>query len=81
MEEKGLERLKSDWHERRWNYDFVEFMKENKILSTLMPPSDYGEPDALWDTYRLSIFAQINAFYVITYWYTFQVSMLGLGPV
>lgn len=81
MEEKGLERIKSDWHERRWNYDFVEFMKENDILATLMTPSGYGDKDARWDTYRLSIFAEITAFYGITYWYTFQVSMLGLGPV
>lgn len=81
MEEKGLERIKSDWHQRRWNYDFVEFMKQNKVLSTLMTPAGYGEEGARWDSYRLSIFSQITAFYGITYWYTFQVSMLGLGPV
>ena len=81
MEEKGLKSIKKDWHEKLWNHEFVEFMKENQVLATLMTPSGYGAEDSRWDTSRNIAFAEITAFYGITYWYTFQVSMLGLAPV
>lgn len=81
LENKGLKKIKEDFHERVWNYDFVEFLKKEKILAKLMTPSGYGDGTARWDTYRICEFAEITSFYGITYWYTFQVSMLGLGPV
>ncbi len=81
FEEKGLESIKKDWHEKTWNYEFVEFMKENQVMATLMTPAGYGAEDSRWDTHRNVMFAEITAFYGITYWYTFQVSMLGLCPV
>jgi len=81
FENKGLVSIKSDWHEKVWNSEFVEFMKENKIFATLMTPAGYGAEDACWDTWRNTTFAEIIGFYGITYWYTFQVSMLGLVPV
>jgi acyl-CoA dehydrogenase len=80
FEARGLKRLKQDWHDRSWNHDFVEFMKSRKVLATLMTPAGYGE-GAAWNTLRNVEFAEITAFYGITYWYTFQVSMLGLGPI
>ena len=81
FEEKGLESIKQDYHDRVWNYDFVEFVKENQIFSTLMTPAGYGAEDSRWDTWRNSAFSEILGFYGLTYWYTFQVSMLGLCPV
>jgi len=80
FERKGLKSIKKDWHEKTWNYDFVEFMKSEQVLATLMTPQGYGE-NAAWNTFRNVEFAEIAAFYGITYWYTFQVSMLGLGPI
>lgn len=80
FENKGLKSLKQDYHNRTWNYDFVEFMKNQQVLATLMTPQGYGE-EAFWNTFRNVEFAEIVAFYGITYWYTFQVSMLGLGPI
>jgi acyl-CoA dehydrogenase len=80
FENKGLKNIKKDWHEKTWNHDFVDFMKSEQVLATLMTPAGYGE-NAHWDTLRNVEFAEITAFYGITYWYTFQVSMLGLGPV
>lgn len=80
FETKGLKSLKQDWHDRTWNHDFVAFMKSRHVLATLMTPQGYGE-DAAWNTLRNVEFAEIAAFYGITYWYTFQVSMLGLGPI
>jgi len=80
FEAKGLKSIKKDWHEKIWNYEFVEFMKSRQVLATLMTPQGYGE-NAAWNTLRNVEFAEIAAFYGITYWYTFQVSMLGLGPI
>jgi acyl-CoA dehydrogenase len=80
FETRGLKALKKDWHDRTWNHEFVEFMKSRQVLATLMTPAGYGE-GAAWNTLRNVEFAEIAAFYGITYWYTFQVSMLGVGPV
>lgn len=81
FENKGLEKIKYDWHNKVWNHDFVEFMKQNQVFATLMTPAGYGDADACWDTWRNTTFAEIVGFYGITYWYTFQVSMLGLVPI
>ena len=80
FEAKGLKSLKQDWHDKTWNHDFVAFMKSQQVLATLMTPQGYGE-NAAWNTLRNVEFAEITGFYGITYWYTFQVSMLGLGPI
>ena len=81
LEAKGLPQIKKDWHDRVWNQDFVDFMREHQVLATLMTPAGYGAEGSRWDTARNTMFAEIVGFYGITYWYTFQVSMLGLGPV
>ena len=54
LENKGLKNLKKDWHDKVWNHDFVEFMKENQVFATLMTPKGYGAEDSRWDTYRNS---------------------------
>ena len=81
FETKGLKQIKKDWHDRTWNYDFAEFLRKNQVFATLMTPSGYGAADSRWDTYRNCGFSEIAGFYGITYWYTFQVSMLGLCPI
>ena len=81
FEKKGLKKIKQDWHQKNWNYDFVEFLKENQVFATLMTPSGYGAEDSRWDNYRNCEFSEITSFYGITYWYTWQVSMLGLAPI
>ena len=37
--------------------------------------------DCRWDTWRNCEFNEILAFYGLGYWYTWQVSILGLGPI
>jgi acyl-CoA dehydrogenase len=81
FENKGKKKLKEDDHERIWNYDFVEFIKEEKAFATLMTPAGYGPADSRWDTFRICTFNEILGFYGLCYWYTWQVSMLGLGPI
>ncbi len=83
FEGMGLAKCKEDYESRRWYTEFLEFNKQEKIFATLLTPKGYGpNPDnARWDTSRITDFAEILGFYGLTYWYCFQVSALGLGPV
>ncbi|MGD9330444.1 MAG: acyl-CoA dehydrogenase [Desulfobacterales bacterium] len=82
FEAKGKAGIKEDDHERRWYADFIEFVKDNRIFATLLTPSAYSDdPDARWDTYRNCFFNEILGFYGLAYWYTWQVTILGLGPI
>ena len=40
-----------------------------------------GDPDKRWDTARICAFSEITGFYGLAYWYTWQVTILGLGPI
>jgi acyl-CoA dehydrogenase len=44
-------------------------------------PADYGADDTRWDTWRICEFGEILGFYGLPYWYTWQVTVLGLGPI
>lgn len=81
FEKKGKRKLKQDDHERVWYADFLEFVREEEIFATFLTPSDYGNEDCRWDTWRICEFNEILAFYGLAYWYTWQVSILGLGPI
>ncbi|MCU0849040.1 MAG: acyl-CoA/acyl-ACP dehydrogenase [Spirochaetes bacterium] len=81
FEGRGLKKMKDDFHECRWYTEFLDFMKENQIMSKLLTPAGVGSASARWDTSRITDFAEILGFYGLTYWYTFQVSALGLGPI
>ncbi len=81
FEDKGKQKLREDDHSRVWNYDFVEFIKRERAFAILMTPAGYGASDARWDTFRICAFNEILGFYGLCYWYTWQVSMLGLGPI
>ena len=81
FENKGKEKLKHDDHERVWYADFLEFIKEEKVFATLLTPTPYGDGDKRWDTYRNCAFNEILGFYGLQYWYTWQVTILGLGPI
>ena len=81
FESKGRGKIKKDDHERNWYADFLEFEKDHRIFSTLLTPAAYGSGDDRWDTWRNCEFNEILAFYGLSYWYTWQVSILGLGPI
>jgi acyl-CoA dehydrogenase len=85
FESRGKARLKHDDHERVWYSDFLNFIAKERIFASLLTPSEYGASDAgaacRWDTYRISEFAEIVGFYGLSYWYPFQVTALGLGPI
>ncbi len=83
FEAKGKRKLKDDDRERVWYADFIEFVGREKIFATLLTPTPHAEGDsnARWDTHRNCEFSEIAAFYALHYWYTWQVSILGLGPI
>jgi acyl-CoA dehydrogenase len=81
FENKGKRKLKADDRECVWYADFLEFQKNEKIFSTLLTPLGYGGENCRWDSWRNSEFNEILAFYGLGYWYTWQVSILGLGPI
>ncbi|TYT73436.1 acyl-CoA dehydrogenase family protein [Desulfobotulus mexicanus] len=82
FENKGLAKLKEDFHSREFTYDFAEFVKKERIFETLFLPKGYGEdPNQYYSTYRMFEFSEILGFYGSAYWYMFHVSTLGLDPV
>jgi len=81
FERKGLAKIKEDDRTFKWYADFLEFQKQEKLFATLLTPSAYGGKDCRWDTWRNCEFNEILGFYGLHYWYTWQVSILGLGPI
>ena len=81
FENKGLQKIKDDNRNYVWYADFLDFVKEEKIFSTLLTPKAFGDESARWDTWRICQYNEILSFYGLCYWYTWQVSILGLGPI
>ncbi len=83
FEAKGKTRLKHDDHERVWYEDFLAFVKEKQLFARLLTPAALGggDPAVRWDTARNCACNEILAFFGLSYWYAWQVSILGLGPI
>jgi acyl-CoA dehydrogenase len=83
FESRGKEVLKEHDRDLVWYADFLEFVKRERVFATLLTPAaEAGEDlERCWDTTRICAFNEISAFYGLAYWYTWQVSILGLGPI
>ena len=83
FEGQGKKRILDDDLAAQWPADFVEFVKREKLFATFLTPSEYadGNPDKRWDAARNAALSEILGFYGLTYWYTEQVTILGLGPI
>ena len=81
FETKGKKKLLEDYYDRPWYADFVEFVGRERIFASMCTPAGEGAADARWDTWRICEFAEILGFYGLQYWYVWQVSVLGLGPI
>ena len=83
FESRGKETLKQHDREERWYSDFLEFVARERVFATLLTPAAEagGDAEKRWDTSRICAFNEITAFYGLPYWYTWQVSILGLGPI
>lgn len=81
FESRGKVQLKKDDHERVWYAEFVDFLRDEAIFATLLTPRAEGDGSTRWDTWRNCAFSEVLGFYGLHYWYTWQVTILGLGPV
>ncbi|MFI1250835.1 acyl-CoA dehydrogenase family protein [Streptomyces anulatus] len=82
FEERGKRRLIEDYRSRAWLGDFLAFSAKEGLFATfLTPASAAGSEDQRWDTARIAALNEIFGFYGLDYWYAWQVTILGLGPV
>jgi len=81
FEAKGKTRLRKDDLERTWYADFLDFSRRERLFATFLTPATLGAEGARWDTWRNCGLNEVLGFYGLPYWYTWQVSILGLGPI
>ena len=89
FEDKGKAELMSEYFAGTWYRDFLDFSAEQGLMANMGTPSQVGgllggaegTEAARWDTARINEFNEILGFYSLAHWYTWQVSVLGLGPV
>jgi len=81
FEAKGKARLREDDLARAWYADFLAFSAREKLFATFLSPAPLGGEGARWDTWRNCALNEVLGFYGLPYWYTWQVSILGLGPI
>ncbi|MDX3194044.1 acyl-CoA dehydrogenase [Streptomyces sp. MN03-5084-2B] len=83
FEQRGKAKLTEDYHNRTFYADFIEFAGKEGLFSTFLTPAANagGNPDKRWDTSRVAALSEILGFYGLNYWYPWQVTILGLGPV
>jgi acyl-CoA dehydrogenase len=81
FEAKGKARLRKDDLDRAWYADFLAFSAKEKLFATFLSPAPLGGEGARWDTWRNCALNEVLGFYGLPYWYTWQVTILGLGPI
>ncbi|GAA1912289.1 acyl-CoA dehydrogenase family protein [Streptantibioticus ferralitis] len=83
FEERGKRKLVEDYRSRAWLEDFLRFSAKEGLFATFLTPATDGggQPDKRWDTARIAALNEIFGFYGLDYWYAWQVTILGLGPV
>lgn len=79
----GKKRILDDDLSAHWPADFIEFVRRERLFATFLTPSEFadGDPNKRWDAARNAALSEILGFYGLTYWYTEQVTILGLGPI
>jgi acyl-CoA dehydrogenase len=83
FENMGKQQLLDDYNKKVWYRGFIDFLGREQIFAKLLTPKEYsdGDPDCRWDTARNNEYSELLAFYGLGYWYCFQVTILGLGPI
>jgi acyl-CoA dehydrogenase len=89
FEEKGNDAIQADYFAGTWYDDFLQFCAEHNVFGLMGTPSEVGgllggpegAEQARWDTARINELNEILGFYSLAYWYAWQVTVLGLGPV
>ncbi|MGN9779412.1 acyl-CoA dehydrogenase family protein [Micromonospora sp. H33] len=83
FEQRGKRALVDSYNRHEWYADFLDFAAKEKLFATFLTPQGDGDgdPDKRWDTARNAALSEILGFYGLGYWYAWQVTVLGLGPV
>src|SRR5919198_1194810 len=83
FEAKGKAAVMAETRSDEWYGDFIAFLERERAFATLLTPARdaAGDPDRRWDTRRNAVFNEILGFYGLPYWYAWQVTILGLGPI
>jgi acyl-CoA dehydrogenase len=83
FERRGLRKLTADYHTQVFYSEFLDFAANEKLFATLLTPARDSEldPHKRWDTARIAAMSEVLGFYGLNYWYPWQVTVLGLGPV
>jgi alkylation response protein AidB-like acyl-CoA dehydrogenase len=83
FEAKGKRRLLAESHTDQWYSDFIDFLARERVFATLLTPARDADGAAgkRWDTARNAVYNEILGFYGLPYWYAWQVTILGLGPI
>lgn len=83
FENRGKKQLLQDDLDAVWVSDFLEFVKSEKLFATFQTPSAFadGDQNRRWDGARNAALSEILGFYGLAYWYAWQVTILGLGPI
>lgn len=83
FESRGKRRLLQDDLHAVWTGDFLDFVGHEKLFATFLTPAadSNGDPNKRWDAARNAALSEILGFYGLAYWYLWQVTVLGLGPI
>ncbi len=83
FEARGKQRVLEDDLEAVWPADFLDFVRREKLFATFLTPAEFadGDPNRRWDAARNAALSEILGFYGLAYWYAWQVTVLGLGPI
>lgn len=83
FEARGKRRLLQDDLHAVWTGDFLDFVGHEKLFATFLTPAaeSKGDPNKRWDAARNAALSEILGFYGLSYWYLWQVTVLGLGPI
>ncbi|MET9227447.1 acyl-CoA dehydrogenase [Lentzea sp. NPDC003310] len=80
FEARGKRQLIADAQDRVWYTEFLDFVKQEKLFATFCTPSGV-DGTKRWDAARNAAFSEVLGFYGLQYWYAWQVTVLGLGPI
>ncbi len=81
FERKGKREMLRGYWAQEWYADWVEYQGRQGLFATISTPALSGVEGAEWNTARICRFSEMLGFYGLQYWYTWQVSVLGLGPL
>jgi len=80
FEARGKRQLIADAQDKVWYAEFLDFVKREKLFATFCTPASV-DGTRRWDAARNAAFSEVLGFYGLQYWYAWQVTVLGLGPI